>query len=159
MDSSENKCLEILVKELENFQNQSRIQHSSQLEAIAKLIESSYLEINNFVRKKNEETLESIKNSLDWKVYSVYLSEIIYFSENIDKNLVERVIIENKDWLFRNGNFKEINTSELISLYAANLSCILNKPFPIKIKMHLSECLEMLFKIDDFYKSKISCLI
>lgn len=154
MDLAEIKWLDILVKEIENFQNYSRIEHKTQLETIAKLIETTYSETNNSQRKKNEENLEILKRNIDWKTYSINLCEIIYFSDDIDKNLLERLIIENKDCLYRNGNFQEIETSQLLTLYAANISCILNKSFSIKIKLLLSESLEMLFKIYDFNKSK-----
>jgi hypothetical protein len=139
---------------IQTFEKSSSELDTSGLEELVTLIDNSYGAGDNEFRKMQDAALTQKKDIIGWKKYILSLFQVMYFSENIKKETLERLIIEIGQSINKNANFNEISTEELICLYVANTCCLLDKSFPAKLKNGLGRTYDKLFSIHDENKSK-----
>jgi hypothetical protein len=142
------------LQALQMFDASSTQLDINELEEIVRLIDTAYNAKDNEYRKQQDALLEQKKRSKDWKKYIFLLFQIIYFSENLSRDTLLRIIHDNSQFIYKKANFSGIQTEELIYLCAANVCCLVNRNFPIKLKNELVGSLERLFKIEDEHKGK-----
>ena len=141
--------LSFLVDSINNFQASSQNLEAELLSNIATLINESYGSTDNKYRLMKDGELTTLKRSMDWKKYVLNLFQIVQFSENLSAENLERVLIENIQFITKESNYGAINIEEYIILIAANISCLTNINISAQIKKrHLTNIFDKLLSLD-----------
>ena len=154
MESDNTNLLAAFISAVKGFSDSSQNLETNTLSDIFQLVQDVYTSTNNDFRKQREAQLTSHRASADWKKYTLHLLQILAFSEISKKDILERVAFEISSLLEKKVNGATISPEELLILISANIYCLLNKDFSIKISNHLARALKHLFRFEFNEKGK-----
>jgi len=146
METDNTNLFEAFISGVKGFSESSQSLETNTLSEIFQLVQDVYTCTNNDFRKQREAQLATLRTSAEWTKYVLHLFQILSFSEISKKEILERVGFEISSVIEKRVNSATISPEELLILISANIYCLLNKDFSVKISNHLAKALKNLFK-------------